>query len=83
MLVNELRQKLKQEAPADEVKNLMNELRGALVLLQQASAAAREPVGAGAGAGGSGSGEASSSGASAGGASGDDVVDAEFRASDE
>jgi molecular chaperone DnaK len=83
MLVNELRQKLKEEAPADEVKNLMNELRGALVLLQQAAAAAREPVGAGAGTGPSG-GESSSTGAGGGGgASGEDVVDAEFRASDE
>ncbi len=89
MLVGELRQKLKDEAEAEEVKNLMNELRGALVLLQQASATAREPVGAGAGSStesggtsyGSGSGSSSGSGGSSSG--GDDVVDAEFRASED
>jgi molecular chaperone DnaK len=86
MLVVDLRQKLKEEADGDTVKNLMNDLRGVLVLLQQDAVAmginpvgeeGRDPVGAGAPSGGYG-GEA---GYSAGG--GDDVVDAEFRASDE
>lgn len=94
MLVADLRQKLKDEAPVDEVKTLMNDLRGALVMLQQA-AAQREPVGAGAGSateygggqpgfGGDNAGGASNSGSGSGSSSaGDDVVDAEFRASDE
>jgi molecular chaperone DnaK len=91
MLVADLRQKLKDEAPMEQVKGVMNDLRGALVILQQT---AREPVGAGAsteyGGGGFGGGDpgasgggASSSGSSSSGSAGDDVVDAEFRASDE
>ncbi|MFN8655432.1 MAG: molecular chaperone DnaK [Candidatus Obscuribacterales bacterium] len=89
MLVADLRQKLKEEADGDMVKNLMNDLRGVLVLLQQDAVAMGmapagegeegQPVGAGATSGGYG-GEA---GYSAGGGGGDDVVDAEFRASDE
>src|SRR5262249_44733740 len=38
MLVNELRQRLKEDADLDTIKSIMNELRGALVLLQQAGA---------------------------------------------
>ncbi len=89
MLIADLRQKLKEEAPIDQIKSVMNDLRGALVLLQQA-AAQREPVGAGAGSatesgggpsyGGGGPGPTPESGATGGG---EDVVDAEFRASDE
>lgn len=95
MLVADLRQKLKEEADVESVKNLMNDLRGALIILQQA-AAQREPVGAGTGSGteygggqsGYGGGGAegpsqSGSGSSSGADGGDDVVDAEFRASDE
>ncbi len=91
MLVADLRQKLKDEAPIESIQNVLNDLRGALVMLQQA-AAQREPVGAGASTGSGteyGGGGASTSGPSAGSASsggstpGDDVVDAEFRASDD
>ena len=37
MLVSDLRQKLKDGADLDTLKSIMNELRGALVLLQQAA----------------------------------------------
>jgi molecular chaperone DnaK len=79
MLVAELRQKLKEEADNEVISQLMNDLRGLLVILQQDAAAAqqREPVGSPTGGagyeGGGGGGYTSSS-------SGDDVVDAEFRA---
>jgi molecular chaperone DnaK len=96
MLVQELRQKLKEESDAETVTQLMNDLRGVLVLLQQETAS-REPVGAGTGPGasgmggfgagegeagstGSGSGSGFGSGGSGGSGGGDDVVDAEFRA---
>lgn len=39
MLVADLRQKLKDDADLDTLKSIMNELRGALVLLQQAARA--------------------------------------------
>jgi len=38
MLVTDLRQKLKDDADQETIKSIMNELRGALVLLQQAAA---------------------------------------------
>jgi molecular chaperone DnaK len=81
MLVAELRQKLKEEADGDVISSLMNDLRGLLVLLQQDAATTqpREPVGAGAGAG-SGNYEGGAQGGYPSGGSGDDVVDAEFRA---
>jgi molecular chaperone DnaK len=86
MLVAELRQKLKEEADGEEISALMNDLRGLLVILQQDAAATREPVGASTGGGG-GFAEGEAQGGFGGGAtasgSGDDVVDAEFRASDE
>jgi molecular chaperone DnaK len=75
MLVADVRQKLKDDADAESIKNLMNDLRGMLVLLQQDSPT-KEPVGAGA------TSNPSDSGYSASGST-DDVVDAEFRASDE
>lgn len=37
MLIGDLRQKLKDGADLDTLKSIMNELRGALVLLQQAA----------------------------------------------
>lgn len=85
MLVAELRQKLKEEAEGEEISALMNDLRGLLVILQQDAAAQREPVGASTGGGGGfggaeGEAQGGFSGSSTGG---DDVVDAEFRASDE
>lgn len=93
MLVAELRQKLKEEAGDEEISALMNDLRGLLVILQQDSASAREPVGAGTGAaggagfsdtaGGGAPGAGFSGGGGSSGGGGDDVVDAEFRASDE
>jgi len=84
MLVTELREKLKEGVTTEELKGHMNELRGALVLLQQAQS--REPVGAGAGPGpgpASGTGGGEGGGGSSGPSGGDDVVDAEFRASED
>jgi molecular chaperone DnaK len=85
MLVTDLRAKLKDEnEDLETIKSIMNELRGALVLLQQAaySQAGVAPGGAGyeQGAGYEGGGY-EGGGYSAHG--GDDVVDAEFRASEE
>jgi molecular chaperone DnaK len=86
MLVAELRQKLKEEADAEQIQSVMNDLRGLLVLLQQ-DAANREPVTAGGGGaeGGyeAGGGEAGGGFTGSTGGGGDDVVDAEFRSSDE
>ena len=93
MLVGDLRDKLKEEADLETIKSIMNELRGALVLLQQA-AHQRDGGGDGSegGAGYDGGGYEGNGGAGngAGGyegggyqGSGDDVVDAEFRASED
>lgn len=84
MLVEDLRQKLKDEADQETIKSIMNELRGALVLLQQAASragidASEFDPGGDNGANGGG-GEA---GYSDGYGSGEEVVDAEFRASEE
>lgn len=85
MLVTDLRQKLNENASHETIKNLMNDLRGQMVVLQQSAAAAGAQAGAPAGGeGGFDSGDAAGNGG--GGAtssSGDDVVDAEFRSSDE
>jgi molecular chaperone DnaK len=72
-LIGDIRMKIEQRADADTMKNLMTELRGVLVLIQQD---ARQPVGAGAGAAGGGGGGSSHSG---GGSEdkGDDIVDAD------
>ncbi|MBS2001209.1 MAG: molecular chaperone DnaK [Candidatus Obscuribacterales bacterium] len=95
MLVNDLRQKLKDNADQETIKSIMNELRGALVLLQQAA----NTHGGGAsnggedmggdpnagydyGTGGSATGGDGGYGAGYGGGS-DEVVDAEFHASEE
>lgn len=97
MLVADLRQKLKDEADLESVKQIMNELRGALVLLQQAAHRGGDEGGAAAGmedytsAGddsGAGGGYQYGNGGDGGDAgyasqSGEDVVDAEFRASDD
>ncbi len=114
MLVTDLRQKLKDGVEMDTLKSIMNELRGALVLLQQAAAQRGggapqggdeygdggyqqqqggydqagagggyqgDPyAGAGGGYGGDGGAESGFSGYSS---SGEDVVDAEFRASED
>ncbi len=95
MLVNDLRAKLKEEADLETIKSIMNELRGALVLLQQAAyqrsggAAGGPDQGDYAGGGGyEGGGTNGEGGYDQGGGysaqgSGDDVVDAEFRASED
>lgn len=97
MLVADLRQKLKDEADLESVKQIMNELRGALVLLQQAATrGGDEGAAAGAGMedyttpadGGADGGYQYGNGGDGGDAgytsqSGEDVVDAEFRASDD
>ncbi|HEY9684223.1 MAG TPA: molecular chaperone DnaK [Oculatellaceae cyanobacterium] len=82
MLVEDLRQKLKDDADQETIKSIMNELRGALVLLQQAANRAGAdvtPFGEGGENGANGSGEEGYSGYGGG----EDVVDAEFRASEE
>ncbi len=86
MLVGDLRDKLKEEADLETIKSIMNELRGALVLLQQA---AHQRDGGEGGAGYDGGGYEGNGGNGAGyegggyQGSGDDVVDAEFRASED
>lgn len=62
MLIRALREKIEQRAEAEPIKELMNELRGVLVLIQQ-DIANRQPVGAQTG-GSSYSGSGESSGAS-------------------
>lgn len=83
MLVADLRQKLKEDADLETIKTIMNELRGALVLLQQAAGrdfAGASPQGQDGGyeqyTGDDGAGYTA-------GAPGEDVVDAEFRASED
>jgi len=98
MLVSDLRDKLKDEADLETIKSIMNELRGALVLLQQAAhqrGGGEEGGGEGGEGGGyeGGYGEGDNGGGNNGGGydaggggyqgSGDDVVDAEFRASED
>ncbi len=73
MLVTDLRQKLKDSAEQETVKSIMNELRGALVILQQAVA---RP-------GADGRGGVGENGDSEPGEAPEDVVDAEFHASEE
>ncbi len=85
MLVTELRQKLNENADHDTIKNLMNDLRGQMVVMQQSATSTP------AGAAPSGDGDSDSGGFDGGdggagastAAGGDDVVDAEFRSSDE
>ncbi|MBX9772121.1 MAG: molecular chaperone DnaK [Candidatus Obscuribacterales bacterium] len=83
MLVTELRQKLNENADHDTIKNLMNDLRGQMVVMQQS--ATSTPAGAApSGDGDSGGFDGGDGGAGAStAAGGDDVVDAEFRSSDE
>ncbi len=95
MLVADLRQKLKDEADLESVKQIMNELRGALVLLQQAATrggdeggGAQEDYTTGGADSGAGGGYQYGNGGDGGDAgyssqTGEDVVDAEFRASDD
>ncbi len=86
MLIADLRKKVEEKAGTDVLKNLMNELRGVLILLQQ-DAAAKQAASAGAGPtepghnGSSGSnGTRSTTGSGAG--AGDDVINAEVRSAD-
>lgn len=83
MLVTELRQKLNENADHDTIKNLMNDLRGQMVVMQQSAAAAGAPVGAGAPSGEAGGFDGGGDGGGSTSSGGDDVVDAEFRSSDE
>lgn len=94
MLVADLRQKLKDEAELETIKQIMNELRGALVLLQQAAGrgaeGSEEDYGAtGAPANGGAAGDYQYGGGDGGSETGyssqagEDVVDAEFRASED
>lgn len=81
MLVEDLRQKLKEESDSESIRNLMNDLRGVLVILQQEAQMAGARAGGGGGEGHAEGGDGADGGFSSSG--GDDVVDAEFRASDE
>jgi len=90
MLVTDLRTKLKEEAELETIKSIMNELRGALVLLQQAAfqrsggsagGPGEEDYGGGTNGGAGGGYDQGGGGGYQG--SGDDVVDAEFRASED
>jgi len=99
MLVNDLRQKLKDDADQETVKSIMNELRGALVILQQAAYRGEEEEGGAPAGGTEGGGEHYEGGGTGynggtqydeygnetgvGQQGGDEVVDAEFRTSDE
>ncbi len=104
MLVADLRQKLKDGADMDTLKSIMNELRGALVLLQQAARTKGAQEGApedwqegegeydydgydsgGGGYDNSGGGYSYDDYGEEAGftASGDDVVDADYRPSDD
>jgi molecular chaperone DnaK len=93
MLVTDLREKLKDNADQETVKSIMNELRGALVLLQQAASTKMgdQPDGGeygeygGGDQGGYGYGNGGGAGGDGGFTSGgsDDVVDAEFHASED
>jgi molecular chaperone DnaK len=76
-LIADLRQKAEQKAEPEILKNLMNELRGVLILLQQDANSQTEGAGAGNHTS-NGSGDASSSSSSAN----DDVIDAEVRSAD-
>jgi len=74
MLVSDLRQKLKDNVDQETLKGIMNELRGAMVILQQASARAAVQAG-GNQSDGDGTGSANSNATETSGA--DDVVDVE------
>lgn len=70
-LIKDIRSKLEAEAPAEDIKNLMDELRGLTVVIQQ-DIQSKQPVGAAAGAQANGGASASSSGPAD-----DDIIDAE------
>jgi molecular chaperone DnaK len=81
-LVAEMRRKIESRASADELRPLMNDMRGLIVQLQQDAAASRQSGGGSGGAGassgesgGNGSSEHTSSGSTSN--AGDDIVDAE------
>jgi molecular chaperone DnaK len=98
MLVTDLREKLKDDADQETIKSIMNELRGALVLLQQAAASRAGSAETNAAEGGMGGPDMGGGNGAAGGynggggdggeaggysTAGEDVVDAEFRAAEE
>jgi molecular chaperone DnaK len=94
MLVNDLRQKLRDDADVETISSIMNELRGALVILQQAASRGQQADDGTGGAygqegsydysqGGGGYDGGSEAGYQSGGGSSEDVVDAEFRSSEE
>jgi molecular chaperone DnaK len=82
-LITELRQKIEQKAETEVLKNLMNDLRGVLVTLQQELAAKQQSApGATAGASPNGSGTDGAHGGTAGSSSNEDVIDAEVSSKD-
>lgn len=90
MLVTDLKQKLKDGADQDTLKNIMNELRGALVILQQAAGREAGEEGGeqpedGADGGAPYATGGDQQGFAGGGAQGssDDVVDAEFHTTED
>jgi molecular chaperone DnaK len=85
LLISDLRKKIEEKAETEVLKNIMNELRGVLILLQQDAAKQGATASAGSGPGspesghnGSGSNGSASSTAN----SGEDVIDAEVRSAD-
>jgi molecular chaperone DnaK len=75
LLVADIRKKVEEKADSETLKNLMNELRGALVVLQQE---AQATASAGAHSGSDAQSE-EHAGAAAGSGAGDDIVDAEIK----
>jgi molecular chaperone DnaK len=82
MLVNDARQAIKEEAPADRLRSLISELQGVYQGLTAAGAGAGAWGGQGGGDRGDGGGRGPGPSAPGGnGANDDDVIDAEFTAS--
>ena len=81
-LIGELRQKIEQKAETEVLKNLMNDLRGILVTLQQ-ELAAKQQASAATGAGTPPPNGDGSNGGSAPGAGNEDVIDAEVSSAKE
>jgi len=79
LLVADLRKKIEEKADSEVIKNLMNELRGVLVVLQQ-DAASNQSAGAGAESHPhNGSSEEASAGSTSKSGSSDDIIDAEVK----
>ncbi len=78
-LIADVRRKIEARASAEELKPLMNDMRGLIVQLQQDAAASRQSSGGASTGGGTGTngGGSASAGSGTGSGSGEDIVDAE------